>query len=163
MRRPRIGILVVAYNAEATLRGVLARIPPAIRAKIDEVFVFDDASQDRTFAVAKACQEEFEGMKLTLFRNFKVLSDKTKTGQPLDLEERIRFRYQSAMVVDRCAKLISQMFYCCGAQGIYRDSPLVRTFLDIHTGRTHIANNPDKVGRNYGGFLLGKENTDTFI
>ena len=102
-------------------------------------------------------------MKLTLFRNFKVLSDKVKTGQPLDLEERIRFRYQSARVVDQCAKLISQMFYSCGAQGIYRDSPLVRTFLDIHTGRTHIANNPDKVGRNYGGFLLGKENTDTFI
>jgi glycosyltransferase involved in cell wall biosynthesis len=69
MRRPRIGILVVAYNAEATLRGVLARIPPAIRAKIDEVFVFDDASQDRTFEVGKACQEEFAGMKLTLFRN----------------------------------------------------------------------------------------------
>jgi len=119
----------------------------------------DPVAQTVTAETAVAIDE----MKLTLFRNFKVLSDKTKTGQPLDLEERIRFRYQSAMVVDRCAKLISQMFYCCGAQGIYRDSPLVRTFLDIHTGRTHIANNPDKVGRNYGGFLLGKENTDTFI
>jgi glycosyltransferase involved in cell wall biosynthesis len=69
MRKPRIGILVVAYNAEATLRGVLARIPPAIRGKIEEVFVFDDASQDRTFEVGKACQKEFDGMKLTVFRN----------------------------------------------------------------------------------------------
>ena len=119
----------------------------------------DPVAQTITAETAVAIDE----MKLTLFRNFHVLSEKVKTGQPLDLEERIRFRYQSAMVVDRCATLISKMFYSCGAQGIYRDSPLVRTFLDIHTGRTHIANNPDKVGRNYGGFLLGKENTDTFI
>jgi 3-hydroxy-9,10-secoandrosta-1,3,5(10)-triene-9,17-dione monooxygenase len=34
------------------------------------------------------------------------------------------------------------MFYSCGAQGIYRTSPLVRAFVDIHSGRTHIANNP---------------------
>ncbi len=102
-------------------------------------------------------------MKLVLFRNFQVLGDKVKSGQPLDLEERIRFRAQSARVSDTCAQLISRLLYSCGAQGVYRDSPLVRTFVDIHTGRTHVANNPDKVNRNYGGFLLGGENTDTFL
>jgi glycosyltransferase involved in cell wall biosynthesis len=69
MNKPRIGILVVAYNAEATLRGVLARVPPAIQAKVDEVFVFDDASQDRTYEVGHACRREFAGMKLSIFRN----------------------------------------------------------------------------------------------
>jgi glycosyltransferase involved in cell wall biosynthesis len=49
----RIGILVVAYNAESTLRGVLKRIPPDIMAKIDEIFVFDDASTDTTHDVGK--------------------------------------------------------------------------------------------------------------
>jgi glycosyltransferase involved in cell wall biosynthesis len=65
---PRIGILVVAYNAESTLQTVLRRIPQDIWNKIDEVFVFDDASQDRTFETGQACLDEF-GNKLKVFRN----------------------------------------------------------------------------------------------
>ncbi|WP_052344001.1 glycosyltransferase family 2 protein [Kallotenue papyrolyticum] len=65
---PRIGILVVAYNAEATLQRVLERIPPPIMAKVEEIFVFDDASQDRTYAVGKALQASAAG-KLSIFRN----------------------------------------------------------------------------------------------
>ena len=63
----------------------------------------------------------------------------------------------------RCAELITRIFYLSGAQGVIRSNPVARTFADIHTGRTHIANNPDKVGRNVGGVMLGAANTDTFI
>jgi len=68
-RSPRIGILVVAYNAESTLRGVLQRIPPQVSEKIEEIFVFDDASQDQTYAVGRACQEELHEGKLSIYRN----------------------------------------------------------------------------------------------
>ncbi|HWE97493.1 MAG TPA: glycosyltransferase family 2 protein [Tepidisphaeraceae bacterium] len=67
--KPKIGILVVAYNAENTLRGVLQRIPPAIWDKIEEVFVFDDASQDRTYETGQACKDESFGHKLHVYRN----------------------------------------------------------------------------------------------
>jgi glycosyltransferase involved in cell wall biosynthesis len=56
---PRIGILIVAYNAEATLERVIDRIPPDILAKVEEIFVFDDASQDHTYAVGKQLQEQY--------------------------------------------------------------------------------------------------------
>ena len=70
MDAPRIGILVVAYNAESTLRGVLQRIPPAIMSKIEEIFVFDDASTDTTHDVGKQLQsEEFHDGKLSIYRN----------------------------------------------------------------------------------------------
>ncbi len=65
----RIGILVVAYNAQSTLRSVLRRIPQDIWDKIEEVFVFDDASQDRTFETGQACKDEPFGSKLHVFRN----------------------------------------------------------------------------------------------
>lgn len=65
----RIAILVVAYNAEATLAGVLDRIPPAIMAKIEEIIVFDDASQDRTFEVGADYQVRRQVGKLSLYRN----------------------------------------------------------------------------------------------
>src|SRR3712207_8778084 len=57
----RIGILVVAYNAESTLERVIDRIPADIRAKVEEIFVFDDASKDRTFAVGQKLQQEYTG------------------------------------------------------------------------------------------------------
>jgi glycosyltransferase involved in cell wall biosynthesis len=66
----RIGILVVAYNAESTLRGVLKRIPPQIMAKIEEIFVFDDASTDTTHDVGRQLvAEEFHDGKLSIYRN----------------------------------------------------------------------------------------------
>jgi glycosyltransferase involved in cell wall biosynthesis len=69
MRKPRIGILVVAYNAENHLRQTLHRIPAELRPKIEEVFVFDDASKDRTHEVGKALQEEWEGTHLSIYKN----------------------------------------------------------------------------------------------
>ena len=70
MQQKKIGILVVAYNAESTLRSVLHRIPAPIWQKIEEVFVFDDSSQDRTTEVGRAMedQEPFAG-KLKVFKN----------------------------------------------------------------------------------------------
>ena len=65
----RIGILVVAYNAESTLRSVLQRIPPQIMAKVEEIFVFDDASHDRTYEVGVAEQREADHDKLRIYRN----------------------------------------------------------------------------------------------
>jgi glycosyltransferase involved in cell wall biosynthesis len=69
MPRPRIGILVLAYNAESTLRSVLHRIPADLKSKIQEIFVFDDASQDRTHEVGLACRDELQGTHLSVFRN----------------------------------------------------------------------------------------------
>jgi glycosyltransferase involved in cell wall biosynthesis len=66
---PRIGILIVAYNAEGTLKSVLDRIPSHIMAKIDEVFVFDDASSDRTHEIGQSIAREGFGTKLSVYKN----------------------------------------------------------------------------------------------
>ncbi len=102
-------------------------------------------------------------MKLVLRRNFDTLLTKIRNGQPLDLNERLHYRYQAAQVVERSAKHAYQLFSACGGRGIFSDFPLVRFFLDIHAARAHYANNPDIFGRNYGGVLLGRENTDFFL
>jgi glycosyltransferase involved in cell wall biosynthesis len=65
----KIGILVVAYNAQNTLRSVLQRIPPDVSNKIQEIFVFDDASQDDTYKVGVECQDILHEGKLSIYRN----------------------------------------------------------------------------------------------
>jgi glycosyltransferase involved in cell wall biosynthesis len=49
--RPRLLILVVAYNAEKTIDAVIARIPDRLAEKYDaEILILDDASADATFS-----------------------------------------------------------------------------------------------------------------
>ena len=51
---PRIGILIVAYNAESTLKQRARSDSADLMAKIDEIFVFDDASSDATDEIGPA-------------------------------------------------------------------------------------------------------------
>ena len=57
MRKPRLLILIVAYNAETTITKVLARVPHQLPEEYDvEVLVLDDSSQDRTFEQTRRTQ-----------------------------------------------------------------------------------------------------------
>jgi len=51
---PRVGIVVVAYNAHSTLLSTLDRIPLGFRSRIDEIIICDDASHDDTFQLGRS-------------------------------------------------------------------------------------------------------------
>src|SRR4051794_38591231 len=69
-RRPRLLVFIVAYYAEWTLASVLERIPEQVFAEYDcEVLVVDDASDDRTFALAQEYGRAHPGIRLTALRN----------------------------------------------------------------------------------------------
>ena len=51
LHQPRIGILIVAYNAALTLQRVLDRIPVSFRQRTTKVFICDDHSHDSTYLV----------------------------------------------------------------------------------------------------------------
>jgi glycosyltransferase involved in cell wall biosynthesis len=65
---PRIGIIVVAYNAASTLAQVLDRIPEQFVPQISDVLVCDDASSDATFLVGLGYQQVSE-LPITLIRH----------------------------------------------------------------------------------------------
>jgi 2-polyprenyl-3-methyl-5-hydroxy-6-metoxy-1,4-benzoquinol methylase len=69
MAAPRIGIVVVAYNAVSTLAHVLDRIPADFRSRIEEVMVCDDASQDSTYLVGLGYKQVVTDLPLTIIRN----------------------------------------------------------------------------------------------
>src|SRR5436853_4309952 len=55
--RPRLLILIVAYNAEKSIDAVLARVPHQLAEEYDvDVLVLDDSSQDRTFEKSREVQ-----------------------------------------------------------------------------------------------------------
>jgi 2-polyprenyl-3-methyl-5-hydroxy-6-metoxy-1,4-benzoquinol methylase len=69
----RIGILVVTYNAISTLIPVLKRIPPSVWNNVEEVVVFDDASQDGTFELAMGVKTVCDVPKLQVLKHPKNL------------------------------------------------------------------------------------------
>ena len=70
---PRVGILVVAYNAGSTLRATLDRVPVDFRERIAEVIVLDDASHDDTFAQGHAWAERPDTPSTLVVRHTKNL------------------------------------------------------------------------------------------
>jgi glycosyltransferase involved in cell wall biosynthesis len=69
----RIGILVVTYNAVTTLSKVLRRIPPEVWRNVEEVVVFDDASQDATYELAVGVKTLSENTKLQVLKHSRNL------------------------------------------------------------------------------------------
>ncbi len=72
-RMPRIGIVVVAYNAASTLEATLDRIPAEVLPRISEVIISDDASHDDTFEHARRWGAGGHAVKTTVVRHTKNL------------------------------------------------------------------------------------------
>ncbi len=70
---PRIGIVVVAYNAESTLRQTLDRIPVDYRSRVAEVIICDDASSDSTFEHGRDWAARSDTPATTVIRHTKNL------------------------------------------------------------------------------------------
>ena len=65
----KIGVLIVAYNAESTLANVLDRIPKDFAPKISAVLVCDDASHDQTHDAALEYQRSTTHLPLHILRH----------------------------------------------------------------------------------------------
>lgn len=64
----RVGVLVVAYEASATLEAVLNRIPKDFRSSITSILVCDDASSDDTYQVGMRVKQARPDLPLHVIR-----------------------------------------------------------------------------------------------
>lgn len=101
--------------------------------------------------------------KTVLLRNFELMMLRANAGEPLSMAERVKMRYDSAIVPDKCAQAVSALMFNSGASAIFRSHGINRAFRDIHTGRAHVANCPGKYALNLGGVGMGLDSTDFFL
>jgi glycosyltransferase involved in cell wall biosynthesis/SAM-dependent methyltransferase len=69
LERPKIGVVIVAYNAASTLAKVLDRVPVDFRPRITEVLVCDDHSDDSTYLIGLGYQQLSDDLPLTVIRH----------------------------------------------------------------------------------------------
>ena len=118
--------------------------------------------KDDPFAriIAAEAGAAIEEMKLTLIHNFEAMMVCCRAGVPIPIDDRVRYRYDSAVVADRCLALSSKMLKAAGSGGIRSNSDLLSFHLDILASQAHVANNATPFASNLGGVLFGEENAD---
>jgi 3-hydroxy-9,10-secoandrosta-1,3,5(10)-triene-9,17-dione monooxygenase len=159
----QIFVRAVCSSAIGALKGVTNSYITVNKDRVglnDGNKIATDPDAQMALAMAISTVDECETV---MFRNFELMLEAAQEGTTLPMEDRIKMRFDASLVAGKCSDAINHMFIACGAQGIFRDHPLNRAWLDINAGRTHVANNPFKFGRNLGGTLMGQENTDFFL
>ncbi|HEY7776825.1 MAG TPA: flavin-dependent monooxygenase [Kineobactrum sp.] len=119
----------------------------------------DTATQERIAAAVTHIDE----MEAILFRNFDRMMAQVNAGEEVPVLERIKYRYQASLVIERCMQVIDSLFSSAGGGSVFLGSEIQQRFLDIHTARAHVANNPVSFARNLGAVLLGAESSDFFV
>jgi 3-hydroxy-9,10-secoandrosta-1,3,5(10)-triene-9,17-dione monooxygenase len=113
--------------------------------------------------LAAEVKASIEEMKRTLFHNFDAMMECNRQGVPIPIEDRVRYRYDSAVVADRCLEMSGKMLKASGSGGIRNGSELLARHLDILASQAHVANHVAPFGNNMGGVLFGEDNVDQAI
>jgi 3-hydroxy-9,10-secoandrosta-1,3,5(10)-triene-9,17-dione monooxygenase len=111
-------------------------------------------------AEARATLDE---VVLVLHRSFDEMLAFIDANEPIPIERRVQFRYESARAVDKCTRAVEALFTASGGRALFRGAQMQRCFQDAHAVRAHFANKPEGPGRNLGGVLLGVPSTDLFL
>ena len=114
-------------------------------------------------AAAAQATSVIDECRTIMARNFDLMFEAAAAGTQLPIEQRIKMRYDASLVAPKCAAAINELFIYSGAQGVFKNHPINRAWLDINAGRTHVANNVGKFGRNWGASMFGAENEDFFL
>ena len=102
-------------------------------------------------------------MKTVLFKNFDSMMAALHGGEEISLESRILYRYQASLVIEKSIGVVDALFSSAGGSSVFNGSEIQQRFLDIHTARAHVANNPASFARNLGAVSLGADNSDFFV
>lgn len=119
-----------------------------------------DPDVTRRVAEASNLIDETEAI---MYRNFDEMMDAVNSGREIPMQDRIKYRYQASLVIERMMQAVDMLFDVAGGRSVYRNSPIQDIWHDIHIARAHVANNPISFARNLGAVQLGADSTDVFV
>jgi 3-hydroxy-9,10-secoandrosta-1,3,5(10)-triene-9,17-dione monooxygenase len=102
-------------------------------------------------------------MRMILHRNFRDLHAYAERGETPPLELRLKYKFQSTAVTERCTLLAARIFKATGAAGLSDELPFGGILADLTAGRQHISNQYDYVGASWGGVMFGLESKDLMV
>jgi 3-hydroxy-9,10-secoandrosta-1,3,5(10)-triene-9,17-dione monooxygenase len=155
-------IRVVSTPAIGAAKNALALYTELVQGKAsgDVTKLAKDTGTQVRIAAAKNMIEE---MTTVLQANFDSMTTALHSGETIPLEDRVLYRYQASLVIEKSMEVVDSLFSSAGGSSVFQGSAIQQCFLDIHTARAHVANNPTSFARNLGAVALGAENSDFFV
>jgi 3-hydroxy-9,10-secoandrosta-1,3,5(10)-triene-9,17-dione monooxygenase len=102
-------------------------------------------------------------MKAALHHHLRLMRGYAERREMPPLSDRIRYKFHTAAIVERCRELATRLFTATGGRGLYTDQPFGRIVADISAARQHFSNQYEVLGRNWGRTLFGHEDNNDLV
>ena len=157
----QIFIRVVSSAAIGAMKkAIKIFVENAAKSSTDPTKLQGDPDITRRLAEVRNLISEAEAV---MFANFDSMMDTVVSGGTVAIEDRVLYRYQASIVIEKMIKAIDLLFDVAGGRSVFIGSPIQQLWHDIHIARAHVANSPTAFARNLGAMTLGAANTDKFI
>jgi 3-hydroxy-9,10-secoandrosta-1,3,5(10)-triene-9,17-dione monooxygenase len=97
---------------------------------------------------------EIDAAWVLLTHNIGRLYDLAAAGAPIPPPERLRLRRDQVRGTERAVYAVDRLFENSGGRALRPDSVIQRSWRDVHAGRAHAANDPERVYRMFGSAEL---------
>lgn len=113
-------------------------------------------------ALARAIAEVSE-MEQTHRAAMTEMMELAEAGQPVPMEKRALYTYQSSNVVRRMVDLVDDIMKLLGGRAVYMSSPIIQPWLDLNAARAHVANDPGNRAGDVLSTLAGDPPANPFL
>ncbi|MEU9994868.1 3-hydroxy-9,10-secoandrosta-1,3,5(10)-triene-9,17-dione monooxygenase oxygenase subunit [Streptomyces sp. NPDC050848] len=146
--------------AEGAYEGHVAATRERFRVSYGQQVAEDPFAQVR---IARAAAD-IDASWLQLTRNMAELYELARAGEPLPTELRARARRDQVMATERAVTAVDLLMENAGGSAMRTGANRVqRAWRDVHTGRGHAANDPERALVLYGQAALGLDIQDTML
>lgn len=106
---------------------------------------------------------EIDAAWALLMRNIGDLSDCAARGADIPTDLRLRTRRDQVMATQRSVRAVDLLFENAGGRALGAGNTVQRGWRDVHAGRVHAVNDPERALGLYGQGALGLDVTDVMI
>jgi 3-hydroxy-9,10-secoandrosta-1,3,5(10)-triene-9,17-dione monooxygenase len=143
---PLIGMATGAYEAHVAYT----------RGRVRVAYAGQKAAQDPHAQVRVAeAAADIDGAWLALERNMTELMGHVRAGEKIPLSLRLRVRRDQVLGTAASIRAVDRLFENSGGRALKSGTPIQRFWRDVHAGRVHAINDPERALTMYGGAEFG--------
>jgi 3-hydroxy-9,10-secoandrosta-1,3,5(10)-triene-9,17-dione monooxygenase len=99
----------------------------------------------------------------SLEMNFSKMMAATNNSKAIDVDDRIKYRYEASTINDRCVAGALKLVKASGGSTVYLEHDVTNRFIDIMMTQVHVANISDPYSSDYGSSILGIETQNLML
>ncbi len=152
----------VAIPALGAYKGALNAFIDEAKGRVSS-FGVEAKTNPATLSLASEISTEIDQLWYNIEANMNSMMNSVSQSKEIDINDRVRFRYQVSTVNDRCVAGALKLVKASGGSTVYLGSDITNKFLDIMMTQVHVANISDPFAMDYGSSFLGVQTENLML